>query len=183
MFYNLSNLDIKMLYISNEFNPSKDWMNDFFVQIKFFAEHRVKKSNFFNKSEDLLQDAYLGLWNAIITYDYQKNFDFYRWAQWNISKMIRSNFRNSRRFYRAKSNTKNESYSYDMQSELEAKVILGQVIENKNNVLSYRERSVVEDLFVAGKTLKEVSKDLGVSIERIRQIKNHSLLKLNKLVS
>ena len=70
-----------------------------------------------------------------------------------------------------------------MQSELEAKVILGQVIENKNNVLSYRERSVVEDLFVAGKTLKEVSKDLGVSIERIRQIKNHSLLKLNKLVS
>ena len=34
------------------------------------------KKNFFYK-RDLTQEAYLGLWTAIITFDFNKNFDFF----------------------------------------------------------------------------------------------------------
>ena len=180
MFYNMSNLDIKMLYISNEFNSSDIWKHNFFVQIKFFAEHRVKKNKNLNNHSDVLQQAYMGLWEAVITYDYQKNFDFYRWAQWNISKKIRNHFRSSNRFSKIKSNIKNSSDSYDMRSKLEAKVFVDNFFEKKNKVLSEREKKVLKSLFISDQTLAKTAKSLDISTERVRQIRDHSLFKIRK---
>ena len=42
-FYDLSNLDIKMMNIANEKKDKKEWMSQIFVQTKFFAESRAKK--------------------------------------------------------------------------------------------------------------------------------------------
>ena len=105
-FYDLSNLDIKMMYIANEKKDKKEWMSQIFVQTKFFAESRAKKYKIISAKDDLFQEAYLGLWEAILTYDYQKNFDFYRWAQWNISKKLRDYNSKSKRFFAAKSGIK-----------------------------------------------------------------------------
>ena len=181
MFYNLSNLDIKMLYIENELSESSEWMHTFFVQTKFFAEHRAKKYFKNSLSEDLIQESYIGLWDAIITYDYQKNFDFYRWAQWNISKKIREHFNYLNKHQRAKSNIKKSSYSYDEWSKLEAEMFVGKVLSKKIKILSEREKYIVKSVLLDGKTLTEVAKSLDLSIERVRQIKNHSFSKIKKI--
>jgi RNA polymerase sigma factor (sigma-70 family) len=189
-YYDLSNLDIKMTYIVNEKNDTKDWMHDVFVQTKFFAESRAKKYKNRSSQEDLFQEAYVGLWEAILTYDYQKNFDFFRWAQWNISKKLRNYNSNSKRFSIAKSGIKNElgSCNFDnvlneKEVELEMKIIFEKMLIDENNILSNRERSIVVDNLVLGKKLGEIASKFNLSTERIRQIRNCSLNKLKAALS
>ena len=88
-FFSTSNLDIKMMYISN-YGKGEAWMNDLFGETRFFANHRAKKYIRSPHYDDIIQESYLGLWSAIKSFDYNKNFDFYRWAQWNISSKIRN---------------------------------------------------------------------------------------------
>ncbi len=190
MFYDVSNLDIKMTYIANEGRPEKAWMDDIFVQTKFFADSRAKKYSGNMVSDDLCQEAYLGLWEAIITYDYQKNFDFYRWAQWNISKKLRNFTSESKRFRASKSSTKDalSNYKYDCflgteGADLEMKIFYKTLLEEDGFVLTKRERIVVVDNLILGKKLKEIATSLNLSSERIRQIRNCGLQKIRKAVS
>tara|TARA_Y100000034_G_scaffold136531_2_gene213645 strand:- start:4075 stop:4626 length:552 start_codon:yes stop_codon:yes gene_type:complete len=182
MFYNLSNLDIKMMYISNELNDSNEWMYNFFVQTKFFAEHRLKKIGGNLNSKDALQEAYLGLWMAIITYDYQKNFDFYRWAQWNISKKIRNSRIEANKFLKAKSSIKFKLDSYNVEQKVEARDICQRYLLSYNNVLSKREKMIIIDNILLEKKLTEIANDIELSIERTRQIRNQGLEKLRKIL-
>jgi len=189
-FYDLSNLDIKMTYIANEGRTGSDWRQDVFVQTKFFAESRAKKYNNMFPQEDLFQEAYIGLWEAILTYDYQKNFDFFRWAQWNISKKLRNYNSNSKRFSIAKSGIKKELGSCDFgnvlnekEVELEMKIIFKKMFIDENNILSNREKDIVIDNLVIGKRLNEIATKFNLSTERIRQIRNCSLNKLRTILS
>ena len=189
-FYDISNLDIKMTYIANEKKAQKEWMTQVFVQTKFFAESRANKYKKIFSKEDLLQEAYLGLWEAILTYDYQKNFDFYRWAQWNISKKIRDYNSKSKRFFAVKSSIKRDlsscNYNCFLESqevELERSIVYKKLFSDAGSVLSKIERQVVMDNLVLGKKLKETAKDLDLSAERIRQIRNCSLYKIKRLLS
>ena len=189
-FYDLSNLDIKMIYIVNEKKQSKEWMSDIFVQTKFFAESRVKKYKKNLPKEDFFQEAYLGLWEAILTYDYQKNLDFYRWAQWNISKKLRDYNSKSRRFLITKSSIKEElsncnydGFTEEYEVELEKNIIYNMLFSNSNNILSQREKQVVTDNLILGKRLNEIAINLNLSAERIRQIRNCSLQKIKRLLS
>ena len=189
-FYDLSNLDIKMTYIVNEKKDSKEWLSQIFVQTKFFADSRVKKYKKNLPEEDLFQEAYLGLWEAILTYDYQKNFDFYRWAQWNISKKLRDYNSNSRRFLITKSSIKEEltDHNYDCFSEeheveLEKKIIYKMLFSDTSSLLSNREKQVVIDNLILGKKLKEIAINFNLSAERIRQVRNCSLQKIKRLLS
>jgi len=189
-YYDLSNLDIKMTYIVNEEKNTKDWMHDIFVQTKFFAESRAKKYKNISSQEDLFQEAYIGLWEAILTYDYQKNFDFFRWAQWNISKKLRDYNSNSKRFSIAKSGIKKELGSCDFgnvlnekEVELEMKIIFKKMFIDENNILSNREKDIVIDNLVIGKRLNEIATKFNLSTERIRQIRNCSLNKLRTILS
>lgn len=186
-FYAVSNLDIKMTYIANELKRDKEWMHEIFVQTKFFADFQVKKFNLLSKSEDVRQDAYLGLWEAVITYDYHKNFDFYRWAQWNILKKIRDNRNKSRRFIEAKSSTKQRLDSCnstdglcDEEVMLEAGYLCKQlIIENKLR-LSQTQVDVIRRSFIMGENLREIASKYNLSIERIRQIRNSGLEALTR---
>jgi len=186
-FYAVSNLDIKMTYIANELRSDQSWMDKIFVQTKFFADFQVKKFNLLSSDEDTKQDAYLGLWEAIITYDYHKNFDFYRWAQWNILKKIRDSRRKSKRFYTAKSSIKQELDSCNSADDLhgqevmlEAGYLFKQLVIDNNIGLSKSQIDVIQKNIIMGKKLKEIASEYSLSIERIRQIRNCGLDRLRK---
>ena len=49
--------------------------------------------------------------------------------------------------------------------------------------LNEREKSVVLKSYANGNTLSEISKDLGISIERVRQIRNSSMAKLRQHIN
>ena len=189
-FYTVSNLDIKMTYIANELKADESWLHNIFVQTKFFADFQVKKFNLLSRDEDAKQDAYLGLWEAIITYDYHKNFDFYRWAQWNILKKIRDNRRKTRRFCTAKSSIKQDLDScnsaedlYGQGVMLEAGYLFKQLVIDNDIGLSKTQLDVIKKNIIMGKRLKEIASEYSLSIERIRQIRNCGLDKIrNELV-
>ena len=189
-FYNISNLDIKMSYIVNENNLDKKWMEELFVQTKFFADIRAKKYSNYLPDKDLSQEAYLGLWNAILSFDYQKNFDFYRWAQWSISKELRNYSSRNKRNYSVKSNIKRELSScgcsdvlHNEEVQLEMIVFAKKIFSDRSNVLSKREKIIVADNLFLGKTLEEIAEPLSLSTERVRQIRNCGLSKLRCLLS
>ena len=184
-FYAVSNLDIKMTYIANEASKDREWMHKIFVQTKFFAEFQVKKFNLLAHDADARQDAYLGLWEAIISYDYHKNFDFYRWAQWNILKKIRDNRKKTKRFAAAKSNTKEQLGSRlsagslcDERVMLEDSFLYKQVLVYNDIGLSKSQLDIIKKNILMGKKLREVAAEYNLSIERIRQIRNSGLDKL-----
>lgn len=184
-FYTVSNLDIKMTYIANELKSDDSWLHRIFVQTKFFADFQVKKFNLLSRDEDVRQDAYLGLWEAIVTYDYHKNFDFYRWAQWNVLKKIRDNRRKTRRFCTAKSSIKQELGScnsaedlYGQGAMLEESYLFKQLVVDNEIGLSNIQLDVVKKNIILGKRLKEIASEYSLSIERIRQIRNCGLDKL-----
>lgn len=189
-FYTVSNLDVKMTYISNELKSDKKWMDDIFVQTKFFADFQLKKFSLLSSSEDARQDAYLGLWEAIITFDYHKNFDFYRWAQWNILKKIRDNRKRTKRFNVAKSSIKERigncnSVTDDACNErfaLEMSYLLKELFISNNSKLSKIQLDVINKSFISGKNLREIAQDHNLSIERIRQIRSSALEKVRKEV-
>jgi RNA polymerase sigma factor (sigma-70 family) len=184
-FYTVSNLDVKMAYIANELKDDESWMHKIFVQTKFFADFQVKKFSLLAKDEDVRQDAYLGLWESIITYDYHKNFDFYRWAQWNILKKIRDNRRKAKRFYTAKSSIKQELDScnsaddlYGQEVSLEAGYLYKQLMFDNDIGLPKAQLDVIRKNIILGKKLREIASEYSLSIERIRQIRNCGLDKL-----
>lgn len=53
-------------------------------------------------------------------------------------------------------------------------------IENKLNLLSEKEREVIEKYFFQGKSLQEIGDEMNRSRERVRQIKEDALYKLRK---
>lgn len=186
-FFTVSNLDIKMSFISNETSEDSSWMQDVFVQTKFFADFQVKKFLYLSKDPDVKQDAYLGLWEAIITFDYHKNFDFYRWAQWNILKKIRNNRRSSKRFFKAKSSIKEDLNTCDSRESLvnqedmlEASYLYKQIILKNSFRLSKPESDILFKSVIEQRKLKEIASDYKLSQERIRQIKNIALNKIKE---
>jgi len=186
-FYTVSNLDLKMAYIANELKSGDSWRHKIFVQTKFFADFQVKKFNLLSRDEDVKQDAYLGLWEAIITYDYHKNFDFYRWAQWNILKKIRDNRRKTKRFHSAKSSIKQELDSCNSEDDLcaqgvmlEASYLYKQLVLDNDIGLSETQLDVIRKNIIMGKRLREIASEYSLSIERIRQIRNCGLDKIRK---
>lgn len=186
-FYTVSNLDIKMTYISNEMKKNRGWLDDVFVQTKFFADFQLNKFHLLSRDEDARQDAYLGLWEAVITYDYHKNFDFYRWAQWNILKKIRDNRKKTKRFYTAKSSIKQGLDScnsaddlYDERVMLETGYLYKQLVLFNDIGLSKSQLDIIKKNILMGKKLREIASEYSLSIERIRQIRNSGLDRLRE---
>lgn len=177
-YYKVSNLDIKMIYISNENSDDGGWRINLFNMLLFFADSRVKKANIFYDKDDFTQEAYLGLWDAICTFDHHKNFDFYRWAQWNISSRLRNLLSLKSRADGYNLLGSGEEGFYEINDD---EVFIKLSLSDHYKVLDERERGVLHDIFFLGKTLSEVGNGLLLSTERIRQIKFGAIEKLKSI--
>jgi len=173
----LTNYEIKEVYRNNSHSLDRSWMSDLFENLKLYPISRANK--FFKKNyfyEDIKQEYLEALWTAILTYDYHKNFDFYRWAKWHL---LKSNRDFLSRENRDSSINLGDNCDYRSRENQELKYMIKELFSNEGP-LDERERIVVLRSHLNGNTLSEISKDLDVSIERVRQIRNNSIAKLKK---
>tara|TARA_B100000131_G_scaffold320534_1_gene368901 strand:+ start:3568 stop:4077 length:510 start_codon:yes stop_codon:yes gene_type:complete len=169
-----------MTYISNK-GRGHQWMNDLFEDTMFFANHRAKKYEGSPYYEDIIQESYIGLWTAIESFDYSKNFDFYRWAQWNISSKIRNFLYENKRHRMVVLDSKDFPSDEAHDGFQMRNVFLKQLLKN-NYILNKKESRVVFDIFIAEKTLSEVGLEMSISHEGVRKIKNKAILKLKNCI-
>lgn len=176
----LTNDEIKGIYRVNENSQSDTWKINLFNNLRGYPVSRVNKN--FKKSffyEDIKQELLMSLWSAILTYDYHKNFDFYRWASWHLSKASRD-FLNKE----SRSLSINVINNYDQHCgpSQELKCLVSEVF-CMNNLISEREALILKDNYLYEKTLSEISKELGISIERVRQVRNKAVIKINNYIN
>ena len=169
-----------MKYIENELNLSEEWKRDLYEKIEFFANNRANKYISHHMYEDISQEAKLGAWKAINSFDYKKNFDFYRWAQWNISKEIRRILLEDKRDKKNKKNfKKNKKNSND--DNLIDILTIDKAFGSASQLFSKKENAVFINNIVEGMTLAETGSIIGLTAERVRQIRQVVLSKITKI--
>lgn len=174
----IDNSQIESIYLENEHLESDGWKLQLFNRLQFLVKSRLEKNKKFLPKDDLNQELQLQLWLAIKSFDCHKKFDFYRWASWHLSKGIRTASKqrissNSINLF-AQSTFEHVGYRQEMM------ILLKQILENKS-LLSNRERHIVFAYFAEGKTLNEIGKELGLTSERVRQVRDIALSKIREL--
>ncbi len=172
----LANTDIKGYYLAHLEAENDLWMRQLFQSVLYFAISRIKKYSKNLNYQDIKQEALLGLWIAIKTFDCHKNFDFYRWAQWNISKFVR-NFLNQNSIIFNSEAIKIEKTARDNPEEM---ALMNEIFSNQQ-LLNEKERRVIYQRFILEETLSEVGLDLSLSAESIRKIQNKAIVKLEEV--
>jgi DNA-directed RNA polymerase specialized sigma subunit len=140
-----------MIYIENKGSGCEKWKYELFRKLRFFSKSRVAKYSSFGRRDDLIQESDMALWKCINSFDYKKNFDFYRWAHWNISSGIKNFLSSDSSFKKSRSNM--SDYVYNGQScEYTASVSDALVAKDlmTGPILSEREKFVLHDLVVMG---------------------------------
>jgi RNA polymerase sigma factor (sigma-70 family) len=153
------------------------WMNDLFLNVKFFAEKKANRLKF--NREEVKQEAYLGLWKAIISFDFSKNFDFFRWADWHISSRIRDYISAQSRERLIKRSAKEIAHSVSAfppygSAPIDSRIDVEKWLSIRSRSVSVRDKKIIVDTIFVNKTLSEVAAENSISIERVRQIKKEN---------
>ena len=170
-----------MKYIEHELSISQKWKEDLYQKIEFFANNRANKYINHHMYEDISQEARVGAWNAINSFDYRKNFDFYRWAQWNISKEIRRILLEDKRDKKNKKNFKKNEKYLNVDNFIDI-LTIDKVFGLASQLFSKKENAVFINNIVEGMTLAETGSIIGLTAERVRQIRQNVLLKVTKII-
>lgn len=184
----VSNEEIRQIYLDNKSSNSKEWMNLVFDKTRFFVFKKIKKN--FILRDDLKQEAFLGLWMAIITFDFNKNFDFFRWADWHIKSKIRDHISREKRQTHIQNSikiyglgTQNLELEKSNSRCIELKIDLLKWLKFNQRELSKRDTKIIVDTLLMNKTLAEVAADRNLSAERVRQIKEENFKKFFKYMN
>ena len=124
---------------------------------------------------------------AIITFDFNKNFDFFRWADWHIKSKIRDHISREKR----QTHIRNSIKIYDLGTQnlelkqsnvrcIDLRIDFLKWIKFDQIELSQRDRKIIVDTLLMNKTLSEVAADRNLSVERVRQIKEENFKKFCK---
>lgn len=184
----VSNEEIRQIYVDNQNSPSTEWMNLVFDRTRFFILKKIKK-NFYLKS-DLKQEALLALWSAIITFDFNKNFDFFRWADWHVKSKIRDHLSGESRYRDIKNSIKiyhlgtHISKANDFAfKNIDAKIDLNNWLRKNKKNFSRRDLKIIVETIFMHKSLAEVAAANEISKERVRQIKAENLQKIKEYMN
>jgi RNA polymerase sigma factor (sigma-70 family) len=183
----ISNEEIRQIYIENQNSGSDEWRNLVFDRTRFFIFKKIKKN--FYLQNDLKQEALLGLWSAIITFDFNKNFDFFRWADWHIKTKIRDHIWAEERQRDIKNSIKIsnldthilESNEY-AQEKKHIKIDFLKWLKEGEKKLSKRDLKIIVGTVLLDKTLAEVAEANNISKERARQIKELNLQEIRNFI-
>lgn len=142
--------------------------------------------------EDLVSDGMLTLMEAVEKFDYQRGFRFSTYATHSIR---RSFFRKierkqlDRQRFAITDPDEMLTAEDDSESEYDATAdnqLMAQILKNLPEVLTERERHVIEGRYglngrKAPQTLVELSNELGICKERVRQVEGNALKKLHSM--
>lgn len=181
----ITNKSISDLYKKNKRNKSLKWKKKLFKDLYFLINKKKYLSD-----KDLFQEVSIGLWTAIITFDFNKNFDFFRWSSWHISSRAKSYklkksklriFENSIKLHEL-----NIGDHLDVQpnrSTLEFNIDFKKWFDREGSDLEKRNAKIIADWLFAGNSLTQVAKENGLSIERVRQIRDSEIKKLSTFLN
>lgn len=143
---------------------------------------------------DLISEGNLGLIRAAQKYDPTKNIKFSSYANWWIKATIRNYIDNYEGKvevsviddYQTINLTENDTVKHSINEDFEKKMNGFQnrevVVEDLIKCLEEREKKVIMLFFGLGNNkemnLEEVSKEMSLTKERIRQIKDYALIKM-----
>lgn len=147
--------------------------------------------------EDIEQEMYFAMCNAVQAYDNAKGYKFNSYLEYHIMNAIRSIL--PKKYI--------QETSYNIQVGEEENTELSELLEDDNakyniytqveltdlqrltreavSELPERQRNIIDLYYFKGKELKSIAECLGVSAERIRQIKDKGLddLRRNRLIN
>lgn len=136
------------------------------MKISRLAISRIKKYKNFSDKEDLLQELYLAIWQAIKTFDPHKNFDFYRWNSWYMNKAVRNFLSEKRRFCSINLLNDNTPMTLNLEDEV---ILLKKILEYTRTV-SERDYRIIRSYYFEDNTLAEIGSIEGLSVEGVRKI-------------
>lgn len=148
------------------------------VQLNLKLAKQIKKYN-----EEILSDAYLDILNAVEYFDYRLGNKFSTYATWVIKKNYFRNLKNKRNNF----SSLVDDVEYYSQDDFDPQPILNILSELKNSKCRDAQRKyyIVSSYFGINcekKSLLDLSQTLGISKERVRQIKQKALAWLNQHV-
>jgi len=140
--------------------------------------------------EDLFSDGVLSLLEAVEKFDYSRGFRFSTYATHCIRRSfyrrIERQQKERRRFHPTAPDILHSApdrEASDDEQSTNDQVLISRLLHRFNDCLSERERLIVEGRFGLGKrssplTLLELSKELGICKERVRQVEHRAIEKL-----
>lgn len=170
-----------------------DLQNDMVNKLGFLVYSNAKQYRKFPNYEDLVQEGFVGLIDAVRKFNYHKYPNFFVWAERRTKHRIK---RAASRFDVVYSPDK-KRVVYAEPSEIEEEEVENTpeqqffAIEQKMRVesvlgeFSDRDSDIIKRMFGIGygapQTLREIGPIYGITHERIRQIKNKVINKLRKI--
>lgn len=141
----------------------------------YIANTICKKYKKYKEYEEIYQQIYLGMHEAILTFDRTKSYNIHQWIIWNINTSLRGLFRSSRRFRRILAS---EPPCVEEDLNMLTKCIKNNLYTTES-VLTKRQSNILFMYYEEGCTLLEISKNLSISVERVRQIRDDAINKLS----
>jgi RNA polymerase sigma factor (sigma-70 family) len=165
------NSEIRKIFLENHKSSTNLWMENLFILLRPLVISRIKKFKKFLYFEDMEQEFSIALWTAIKTFDCQRHFDFYRWANWyfiSASRDFQKKYRPLKSINLGDSDVKGQ---YDI-------VLANEVLGCKG--LTSTEKDIVIMTLLEDMSLTDAGIKLNLSTERIRVLQKRAIFKMRE---